>query len=263
MDKQEFLNAIAGSNADKRFAAWRSAGEQNAEVVPRLIELSAAQDPGVAKAAGEALTTMTHAVGKNPNDPKRAPLAEALNKKHTALTLRLLSNIGGDAQIDGIAVSLRDPELCEEAIYALERIPGAKAEDAIIAAFAKAAPEFQPRILYALGHRKVKKAAALAQSALRNPALKPAAEWAIGRIGAPVVPEDPHAALRYAEANPAQAMAIYKKLLNAPEEHLQCAALVGLGRIGSAEAAQAVFPKLKSTDRKVRLTAAQVWAKFV
>lgn len=263
MDKQEFLNAIAGSDVEKRFRAWRSAGEQGADVVERLVELTAAKDPGVAKAASEALTTMTHAVGKDLNDPKRAPLAEALNRKHTDLTLRLLSNIGGDAQVDGIAKSLMDAALREEAIYALERIPGTKSEEAILAAFARVAPEFQPRVLYALGHRKVKKAAALAQTALRNPALKPAAEWAIGRIGAPVVPEDPHAALRYAEANPGQAMAIYKKLLNAPEEHLQCAALVGLGRLGSAEAAQAVFPKLKSTDRKVRITAGQVWAKFV
>ncbi len=263
MDKQEFLNAIAGSDVEKRFRAWRSAGEQGADVVERLVELTASKDPGVAKAATEALTTMTHAVGKDLNDPKRAPLAEALNRKHTELTLRLLSNIGGDAQVEAIAKSLLDTALREEAIYALERIPTVKSEEAMMSAFARVAPEFQPRMLYALGHRKVKKAAGLAQTALRNPALKPAAEWAIGRIGAPAVPEDPHAALRYAEANPAAAMAIYKKLLNAPEEHLQCAALVGLGRLGSAEAAQAVFPKLKSADRKVRITAGQVWAKFV
>jgi HEAT repeat protein len=55
---------------------------------------------------------------------------------------------------------------------------------------------------------------------------------------------------------------MYKRILERPEEHLQCAALVGLGRIGSAEAAQAVFAKLKSPERKVRITAAQVWARF-
>lgn len=263
MDEQEFLAAISGSNIDQRFKAWRSAGDQNADVVEKLIELTDAKDPGVAKAATEALTTMTHAVGKDINNPKRAPLAEALNRKHTAHTLWLLSHIAGDAQVDAIAISLNDPELREEAIYALERIPGTKSEDAILAAFPKTAAEFKPRILYALGHRKVKKAAPLAQAALRNPALKPAAEWAIGRIGAPQVPEDPHAALRYAEANPAQSMAIYKRLLSAPEEHIQCAALVGLGRMGGADAVQAVYTKLKSPDRKVRLTAAQVWSRFV
>lgn len=263
MDQQEFLNAIAGSDVEKRFRAWRSAGEQSAAVVEKLVELTAAKDPGVAKAASEALTTMAHAVGKDANDPKRAPLAAALNRKHTELTLRLLSLVGGDAEVEAIAKSLYDAALREEAIFALQRIPGAKAEEAMLAAFPRVAAEFQPRMLYAFGQRKVKKAAGLAQAALRNPALKPAAEWAIGRIGAPVVPEDPHAALRYAEANQAQALAIYKKLLGAPEEHLQCAALVGLGRLGSAEAAQAVFPKLKSPERKVRLTAAQVWAKFV
>lgn len=72
MDQQEFLNAIAGSDVEKRFRAWRSAGEQSAAVVEKLVELTAAKDPGVAKAASEALTTMAHAVGKDANDPKRA-----------------------------------------------------------------------------------------------------------------------------------------------------------------------------------------------
>ncbi len=273
MTKAEFLAAIRGSDIEKRFAAWRGAGDMDASVVADLVDLSGNPDPGVAKAAGEALTTMTHAVGKNPSDPKRAPLAKALAAKPTALTLRLLSNIGGDAEVPEIAKSLGSAALREEAIFALERIPGTLAEDAIVAAYASATDDFKPRILYALGHRGVKKAGPIAARAMASPKpeIKAAGEWALGRIGpvgtASVMPNDPHAQLRYiegllAQGNKTLATALYKKLLERPEEHLQCAALVGLGKVGTAEAAQAVFPKLKSAERKVRITAQQVWAKF-
>ncbi len=271
MDKQEFLNAISGSDIDKRFAAWRSAGEQNADVVERLVELSEGADPGVAKAASEALTTMTHAVGKDLNDPKRAPLVEALAKKHSMLTLRLLSNIAGDSVVDNIAKSLLNADLREEAIYALERIPGPVASKAILAAYPKVEESFKPRILYALGHRRVAEARLVCQraSTSTNPELRSAGGHALGRLepgtGKIVFTgPNPDSKVRIAEkASPGLAIALYKELLAQPQEHLQCAALVGLGKIGTAQAAQLVFPFLKSPDRKVRLTAAQVWNRFV
>jgi hypothetical protein len=272
MTKAEFLSAIRGGDVDKRFAAWRAAGEMDASVVPELVDLNENSDPGVAKAAGEALTTMTHAVGKDLADPKRAPLAQAFASKPTLLTLRLLSNIGGDAEVPAIAKSLSSAALREEAIFALERIPGAFAEDAILNAYASATDDFKPRILYALGHRRVKKAAAICARAMasNNPGIKAAGEWALGRIGpagVSAMPQEPHAQLRYiegvlAQGNRTLALSLYKKMLERPEEHLQCAALVGLGKVGTADAAQAVFPKLKSADRKVRITAQQVWNRF-
>jgi hypothetical protein len=70
--------------------------------------------------------------------------------------------------------------------------------------------------------------------------------------------------LRYADAqvkegNMAEAMAVYKSALERPQEHWQCAALIGLARIGSADAAAAILPKLKSDNRKVRITAENAW----
>ncbi|MDX2269854.1 MAG: hypothetical protein NW208_17260 [Bryobacter sp.] len=275
MDKQEFLNAIAGSDIEKRFAAWRSAGEQDASVVPALITLTENTDPGIAKAATEALTTMVHACGKSFADPRRAPLAKALNEKHTAHTLRLLSLIGGDPEVPQIAQSLSNPALAEEAIFALERIPGPASEKAMLAAYAKASPTFRPRLLYALGRRRVKAAEPLARRAMMDRTalgLAEAGNFAKGRIGLTpgptFAPSRTQDLIRYAESaladgNKALALQLYASLLKRPEEHFQCAGLVGMGKIGTAEAAQSVYAKLKSPDRKVRLTAAQVWSRFV
>ena len=70
--------------------------------------------------------------------------------------------------------------------------------------------------------------------------------------------------LRYADAqvkqgNPGEAMRLYKTALDRPEEHWQCAAIIGIAKIGTSEAAVTIFPKLKSPDRKVRITAQKAW----
>jgi hypothetical protein len=54
----------------------------------------------------------------------------------------------------------------------------------------------------------------------------------------------------------------YKAALESAEEHLQCAGIVGLSKMDTAEAAAAIFPKLKSTNRKVRITAEQSWKRM-
>ncbi len=76
-------------------------------------------------------------------------------------------------------------------------------------------------------------------------------------------PAFPAAGVRHAErlvkSAPAQALAIYRTLLDRNEEHLQCAAVVGLARIGTAEAAVLVLPKTKSTRRNGRIAAQRAW----
>jgi hypothetical protein len=72
--------------------------------------------------------------------------------------------------------------------------------------------------------------------------------------------------LRYAEAqalrgNVAEAVRIYKEeVLPRPQEHLQCAALIGLGKANTPEAAALIFTKLHSGNNTVRITAGKVWA---
>ncbi len=279
-DQSEFLKAIAGDDIEARFNAWRGAAAQDSNVVAPLLGLAESPKPGVAKAAAEALTTMVHSAGQDPKDPRRAPLVKALLLRPKPLTFRLLSLIADDFHAPLIAHNLRSPELREEVVYCLERIPGAAAEKALIAGYADAANDFKPRILAALGHRKSADALPLCLEAMKstNPDIAWAASRAFGRIGKQVNHRFPSldtwnewqktdvldAQLRYADSqaasgNAVEAVNIYKQFLDRPEEHWQCAAIVGLGKISNAEAATAIYPKLKSPNRKVQITARQVW----
>jgi hypothetical protein len=289
-DEQKFLNDLASDNADVRFAAWRSAGEMSAATVPQLGKLSASENPGVAKAAREALTTMVHSVGKDPANPNRAAVVKGLIEigapsqplQVRVHALRLLSNIAGEDAVPAIAKWLGEAAVREEAIYAVERIPGAASNKALIAAYSEAPDDFKPRVLAALGHRRVPEAAGLCAEAMRsaNKDLALAGVRAYGRIGrkgttAVRFPETKglspwqaidttDAMLRYADAQAKdgaapEAMRVYKSVLDRPEEHWQCAAIIGLAKLGNGDAALAILPKLKSENAKVRITAENAW----
>lgn len=289
MEDQKLLAAIQSENADVRFAAWRQAGESSAAVVPELGRLMGASTSPVSKAAREALTTMAHAVGKDPDAPGRAALVTALlglTTKSNALPVRvhafrLLSGIAGADKVAQVAAALRLPEVQEEAIYCLERIPGADADRELLAAYKDVKDDFKPRVLYALGHRRVQAAAAVCVEAMQssNKEIAMAAVRAYGRIGKPaaaaVYPdsgalnewqrvEAMDSQLRFADqqakdGNHAEAMRIYAVALGRPEEHWQCAGIIGLARIGTPEAAVVIHPKLKSQNRVVRITAEKAW----
>jgi len=289
-DDQKFISDLQSSSADVRFDAWRAAGEVSPAVIPQVGKLASSPTPGVAKAAREALTTMTHAVGKDPSAPKRAGVVKGLleltGESYTldvrAHALRLLSGVAGDDSIPVIVKLLASAELREEAIYCLERIPSAAAIAAIAAAYASAKEEFKPRILAALGHRWAAEGVPLCLEAMRSPNVELALAGlkAYGRIGkkSAVVPRMPDAKtltpwqateyadslLRFADAqartgNAAEAIRLYKTALDRSEEHYQCAAVIGLAKVGTAEAAAAILPKLKSANSKVRITAQQAW----
>jgi len=288
-DDRKFLADIQSDNADTRFAAWRQAGEASPAVIPQLGRLGANQT-GVGKAAREALTTMVHSVGKNPASANRTGVVRGLleiSGPDYALTvrvfaLRLLSNVASEDSAPAIAKWISGAELREEVVYCLERIPGEASNKALMAAYKDAPDDFKPRILAALGHRRAPGAVGLCLEAMRSPNKDIAVMGAraFGRIGkkpatAPRYPDikglsDTQATdvmdgmLRYADAqvkegNMAEAMAVYKGALERPQEHWQCAAVIGLARIGSADAAAAILSKLKSDNRTVRITAENAW----
>ena len=287
--EKEFLNAIQSDDADVRFAAWRAAGEQPASVIGELGKIAASENPGVAKAAREALTTMTHSVGKETSGAKRPAVVKGLLALASDAAMpvrvhayRLLSNIAPADAVDTIAGDIGDPELREEVVYCLERIPGSASISSLISAYSSAADEFKPRILMALGHRRASEAVDLCVEAMRssNTEIAVAAVKAYGRIGkkssaAPSYPGEGglsdwqkidrmDSLLRYADAqaadgNIAEAMTVYRQALAAPEEHWQCAAIIGIAKIGTAEAASAIFDKLESEDSTVRITARKAW----
>jgi HEAT repeat protein len=195
---------------------------------------------------------------------------------------RLLSVIAAEDSIPAIAKGIHDEELREEVVYCLERIPGDASNKALLAAYKEAKDDFKPRILAALGHRRAPEAVALTTEAMRsaNKEIAVAGVKAFGRIGrkpaaAPRYP-DPRSLsewqridqmdslLRYAdgqakEGNHAEALRVYKTALERPEEHWQCAAIIGIAKLGTPEAATVLLPKLKSDNAKVRITAQKAW----
>jgi hypothetical protein len=281
MQMDKFLAGIQSESADVRFAAWRSAAEADPKSIAELGKLAAGTNPAVAKAAREAIATMTH------GSPRRAEVTQHLlalardgAPAAQALAYRNLSLIAGEDSVPAIARAIHDPELREEVVFCLERIPGAASNKALMAAYKDAKDDFKPRILAALGHRRVQDAAGLCAQAMRsqNKEIAIAAMKAYGRIGAKAQAAYPDTAgltewqkidhmdslLRFADAqaaagNQAEAMKIYRGALERPEEHWQCAGIAGLAKLGTAEAATAIFPKLKSANRKVRITAQNAW----
>ncbi len=196
--------------------------------------------------------------------------------------LRHLSLVATVDDVAAIAKLIDDDELFEEAVFCLERIPGKTSEEALLAALPRASDEHKARILAALGHRRAEEAMPACLQAMRssNLDLAMAAMKAAGRIGSRTggelhLPdydalsdwqktEYVDSLLRYADAQvergaPDEAWPIYREALSREEGHLQCAAIVGLAKIGAAEAAAAIFPKLSSDDNTVRITAQQAW----
>lgn len=289
-DDKQFLADIQSDDAEVRFTAWRSAGEVSPSVIPQLGKLGGSDDPGVANAAREALATLVHSVGKDEAAAARPAVVQGLLGLAGAAysfpvrvhALRLLSHLADEQSAPAIAAWLSDAELREEAIYCLERVPGGAAVGAMLSAYEKAPPGFQQRILAAFGHRGAPEAADLCAREMRSSdtAIAVAAAKALGRIGHKPASEPafPDAArlnewqktevmdsrLRYADArvrkgDSAEGLRIYREALDATEEHWQCAAIVGIARIGTVEAAEAIFPKLKSGNSTVRITAQNAW----
>ena len=289
-DDKKFLSDIQSADADVRFAAWRGAGEMSPAVIPELGKLAASDNPGVAKAALEALSTLTHSVGKETGGEKRRavvkellalvnPPAATAVRRHAC---RLLSNIAGEDSVAAVAKLLADADMREEAAFCLERIPGNASIRALIDAYPDAAEDFKPRILHALGHRRAADAVNLCTEAMgsSNPEIAIAGARAFGRIGKKPASDPPHAdpsglsewqkidqmdsMLRYADAqvqegNMAEAMPIYEAALDRPEEHWQCAAVIGIAKMGTPEAAAALLRKLESDNQTVRITARKAW----
>ena len=226
------------------------------------------------------------------SDKRQAVVKELLSlldpERHEdeqVMALRQLSRIATVDAVPAIAELAPDPKLREEVVFCLERIPGKTSEEALLGALASASDDFKPRILAALGHRQADEAMGACLEAMKSSdatiamaGMKAAARIG-GRTGAEMELPDFDALsewqkieftdslLRYADAqvekgNPNGAWPIYRQTLDREEEHLQCAAIVGIAKIGTAEAAAAIFPKLQSGNNTVRITAKQAWERM-
>ena len=197
--------------------------------------------------------------------------------------LRHLSLVADTDSVAAIAKFVQDEKLREDVVFCLERIPGKVSEEALLRALDGAVDEFKPRILAALGHRQADEAMGACLEAMKSSdmTIAMAGLKAGARIGAPVAGEvqlpdrdalsewqeieRDDSSLRYADAQADRgrtesALSIYRGFLDSEEEHLQCAAIIGLAKIGTAEAAGAIYPKLSSDNNTVRITAQMAWA---
>jgi HEAT repeat protein len=287
----KFLIDIRNDNADVRYGAWSRAGEMDPEVIPALGKLLVAEPPGVRKAAGEGLKNIVHSVGKTAGGSRRAAVVRqliALTGDGQAIwvrtvALRHLSLIGGDETVPAAAKLLRNAELQEEAAFCLERIPGSVSTAALMSALPEVGDPFKPRILAALGHRGAEEAADLCGAAVasKNMDIALAGMKATARIGKmPAVElklpnydslsgwqkvEYADSVLRFADEQmrrgaAGHAVKLYGDFLKRPEEHLQCAAIIGLSKTNTPEAASLIFTKLKSDNNNVHITAMKAWA---
>jgi HEAT repeat protein len=283
----KFLADIQSENADTRYNAWVKAGEMGPQVVPELGRLLNADNPGIAKAAEEALKVHVHSAAKEWNSERRKAVMKALliliggsqPRKTRVAAVRHLSTIGDAEALPPVAKLIEDKNLREEAVFCLERIPGEASTQVLMDTLASTPDEFKPRVIAALGHRKDERAVGVLAQAMGsgNVAISIPAMKAVARIGTEPqgdvelpdfesLSQRDKAAyvdswLRYLEAqiqrgNPGDAEETYAGLLNYSErEHFQCAAIVGLQSIASTNAVSAVLPKLKSDFHTVRETA--------
>jgi hypothetical protein len=290
-ESEKFLSDIKGADVEVRYTAWMHAGEIDPEVIPELGKLLVADEPGVRKGADESLKRMVHGVGKQPAGTRRAAVVKqliALTADGQAgwtrtIALRHLSLIGSDETVPAAAKLLANAELQEEVVFCLERIPGKAAIQALIVALPNVNDAFKPRILAALGHRHAEEATDVCARAMESPTVEimMAGLKSTSRIGKkPSINVRPpnyesltgwqkveytDSTLRFADdqvrrGNPEDAIRYYRDFLARPEEHLQCAAIIGLSKMASPDAAALIFTKLKSKNNTVRITAGKAWA---
>lgn len=156
-----FISRIQSEDANVRCQAWQEAYKQPASVVSPLCDLLLSANPGIARAADEALKVLIHSTGVNEADPKRAEVTAELigvlgrdDYVSRIQALRLLSLVANGDSVPAIAPFLKIPNLREEAVYCLQRIPGMAATDALVEELHQAPRSFQPRIMAALEQRK-------------------------------------------------------------------------------------------------------------
>ncbi|MEW6234070.1 MAG: hypothetical protein AB1656_01665 [Candidatus Omnitrophota bacterium] len=293
-DIQTFLSDIKSGEEIKQINAWTLAAQMDASVIEPLSDLLVAKELPISKAADEALKRITHSVGKTFSGDRWQSVVDAyirvVERDHPAwakaIALRHLSMIAGDSAVNAAAKYLTDPELQEEAVYCLERIPGPAATMALVDGLKKVSAEFEPRVLTALGHRKDPAAVepVAAEMGSANVKVAIAAMKAAARIGVkpenePELPDfeslsDRDKAafvdsyLRFMDQQVKKgemledAMETFRGVLeNAESEHFRCAAIVSLSKMGGAEAESLIQAKVDNDSSYiVKITAKKALA---
>ncbi len=275
-----FLAAIGGQDAAARGEAMQRASDMGAAAVFGLGELLTSEDPSVSRGAKVALESIAAHAARPGADDERVAVGRALvellgadlTSSGRATVIRQLGLVGREHAVGALYRLLSDPELAEPARQAIQRIPGRRATEALLAALPHAPEKLKCGLIFALGSRRDVEAVpvliALARD--RNMAVRLAAVDVLGRIGdaraagaiataAMYGPDRQRrvaidAALRLADvemarANEAPARAIYEGALTmAMTTSQRLAALKGMRQLGDPRSLPTVLRTLGDPD---------------
>ena len=198
----EFLaGALRADDPATRAKAQQAAAQVGAPMVGPVFGLLAEGTPQAMRVGEGALYSLAAVASRPGSEAQRTDLAEALmvqlggapSPRARQVAARLLSLVGGDDTVPALAAALREADTFEAARFALERIPGEAAGQALLAALPELPAEQQVGLIHTLGARRDQGAVPALMDlgrAAESPVQR-AAIQALGRIGdgaaAPVV----------------------------------------------------------------------------
>ena len=278
------MQRLESTDEATRMGAVSALSEVGADAIGPLLDVMGGENRTTDLAARIAVERMVHHAAAPKSSMDRAAISQALAQQASSdrpaivrtFAIRMLSFIGGDAEVPALANLLTDPQVGEISRFALVRIPGHASLAALKAALPGAKGEMRIGLINALGARRDADALPALEATVKSddPAVRAAALQAMARI-----PDQRSAAVvrasieRGPAADKASAWDAYVKLgetllaaskradaenvyrfaySNGPSEQLRCAGLVGLGKVGSSGAVKTVLDALLIPPPAVR-----------
>jgi len=281
-DLQTVLQQLQSQDNATRLQAIERAPEFGAAIIPHLPSLLTHQDWRIQRAGQivlENIATRTAKLGaKERRDVVNALLA--LTKPNQPIPVRkaavnALGICGTDEAVQTLASLLKDEKVRDDALAALKQIGSPAAAKAVADAAATAKGEWQRALLATLGEIGRPEGVPVLLTALRagDAQTKSVAAMALGRIGdAKAIPALVAAAqqgvpsafdalirtgellLQRKQTSPAT-QAFEQALKLARTEHEKCAALIGLGKTGSAKVLPILVDALDAGEVTIRSAA--------
>lgn len=285
MPTTEYLAKIKSPDVTIRQEVVKVAHTMGNDVVIPLGLLLADTSKSIAKSAENALRKIA-AARSQPDAPRRQvdefnqKLLALLEQAHSPMAkqrlLRFLSWSAGRAEVPHLARLLPDSSLFEAVRWTLERIPTPQADSVLLDYLNKAPAAHQAALLLTLGVKQYQPALPVLTRYSQNEKedLRFAAYRALANIPDPqsatillgvIEAEDGNeqqialqsviklAALNSRQNRLAAAVRIYEHILSRPlPRHFEQAALVGLGKCGTAFNVQTIIVRLKSIAPSVR-----------
>ena len=284
------LQNIRSETSEIRVEAARTAAQVGPAALVPLGESIDSEGQFVVKDIKQAMRNIVNHAGRPGADGERQAaaeeLAKLLDKERSAgvrnQALYLLGFAGGSKQVSAVAEQLYDQAVCEEAAACLERIPGEEATKALTEAVEKVPGDFKRRVLAVIGLRKDQAALPALERLFETcgPLLRIDVLDAMVKLGK--LPADPPtfpatalvserdnarlpdiflriADLYREEGNQQRAKTFYEKILEgAISEHVACAALIGLGKLGDPASLPLFGERLSDDSASIRGVAAQI-----